>query len=109
MQDFSVKIPVYLARHPPSVRRGVRRDETHAAQQLARGEPKFTAAKPLHVAPPSGRALPRPAALFPEPPPLRVQLPGRVPGKCPRDLMTGQTHAHWLTLLGLGELQPRQG
>jgi hypothetical protein len=30
-------------------------------------------------------------------------------GKSPRELMTGQPHPHWLTLLGLGELQPRQG
>jgi hypothetical protein len=30
-------------------------------------------------------------------------------GKSPREVMTGQAHPHWLTLLGLGELQPRQG
>jgi hypothetical protein len=29
-------------------------------------------------------------------------------GKSPRELMTGQDHPHWLTLLGLGTLQPRQ-
>jgi hypothetical protein len=29
-------------------------------------------------------------------------------GKSPRELLTGQTHPHWLTLLGLGELQPRR-
>ena len=29
-------------------------------------------------------------------------------GKSPRELMTGQAHPHWLTLLGLGPLQPRQ-
>ena len=29
-------------------------------------------------------------------------------GKIPRELLTGQTHPHWLTLLGLGELQPRR-
>ena len=29
-------------------------------------------------------------------------------GKSPRQLMTGQGHPHWLTLLGLGPLQPRQ-
>jgi hypothetical protein len=29
-------------------------------------------------------------------------------GKSPRELMTGQAHPHWLTLLGLGELQPRR-
>ena len=29
-------------------------------------------------------------------------------GKSPRELMTGQSHAHWLTLLGLGELQPQR-
>lgn len=30
-------------------------------------------------------------------------------GKSPRELMTGQSHPHWLTLLGLGEPQSRQG
>ena len=30
-------------------------------------------------------------------------------GKSPRELMTGQAHPHWLTLLGLGELQPQRG
>ncbi len=29
-------------------------------------------------------------------------------GKSPRELMTGQTHPHWLTLLGLGPLQPQR-
>ncbi len=29
-------------------------------------------------------------------------------GKSPRELMTGQRHPHWLTLLGLGLLQPQQ-
>ena len=29
-------------------------------------------------------------------------------GKSPWELMTGQGHPHWLTLLGLGPLQPRQ-
>ena len=29
-------------------------------------------------------------------------------GKSPRELMTGQDHPHWLTLLGLGPLQPHQ-
>jgi len=29
-------------------------------------------------------------------------------GKSPRELMTGQGHPHWLTLLGLGSLQPQQ-
>jgi hypothetical protein len=29
-------------------------------------------------------------------------------GKSPRELMTGQVHPHWLTLLGLGPLQPRR-
>ena len=29
-------------------------------------------------------------------------------GKSPRELMTGQGHPHWLTLLGLGPLQPQQ-
>jgi hypothetical protein len=30
-------------------------------------------------------------------------------GKSPREAMTGEDHPHWLTLLGLGPLQPRQG
>ena len=29
-------------------------------------------------------------------------------GKSPRELMTGHGHPHWLTLLGLGPLQPKQ-
>lgn len=29
-------------------------------------------------------------------------------GKSPRELMTGQGHPHWLTLLGLGQLQPQR-
>ncbi len=29
-------------------------------------------------------------------------------GKSPRELMTGQGHTHWLTLLGLGPLQPQR-
>jgi hypothetical protein len=29
-------------------------------------------------------------------------------GKSPRELMAGQGHPHWLTLLGLGPLQPRR-
>jgi len=29
-------------------------------------------------------------------------------GKSPQELMTGQGHPHWLTLLGLGPLQPRR-
>ncbi|MFL9937307.1 hypothetical protein P0D88_52410 [Paraburkholderia sp. RL18-103-BIB-C] len=29
-------------------------------------------------------------------------------GKSPHELMTGQHHAHWLTLLGLGPLQPQR-
>jgi hypothetical protein len=29
-------------------------------------------------------------------------------GKSPRELMTGQVHPHWLTLLGLGPLQPQR-
>ena len=28
--------------------------------------------------------------------------------KSPRELLTGQAHPHWLTLLGLGELQPQR-
>ena len=29
-------------------------------------------------------------------------------GKSPRELMTAQGHPHWLTLLGLGPLQPQR-
>jgi hypothetical protein len=29
-------------------------------------------------------------------------------GKSPREVMTGQSHPHWLTLLGLGPLQPQR-
>jgi hypothetical protein len=29
-------------------------------------------------------------------------------GRSPRELMTGRDHPHWLTMLGLGPLQPRQ-
>jgi len=29
-------------------------------------------------------------------------------GKSPRELMTGSGHPHWLTLLGLGPLQPQR-
>ena len=29
-------------------------------------------------------------------------------GKSPCELLTGHAHPHWLTLLGLGELQPRR-
>ena len=29
--------------------------------------------------------------------------------KSPRELMTGQQHPHWFTLLGLGEPQPLRG
>jgi hypothetical protein len=35
---------------------------------------------------------------------MRSQLVERV-GKSPRELMTGEHHPHWLTLLGLGPLQ----
>ncbi|MFM0515688.1 hypothetical protein, partial [Paraburkholderia sp. RL17-373-BIF-A] len=35
----------------------------------------------------------------------RSRRPERV-GKTPREVMTGQAHPHWLTLLGLGPLQP---
>ena len=34
----------------------------------------------------------------------RSQLAGRI-GKSPRELMTGESHPHWLTLLGFGPLQ----
>jgi hypothetical protein len=33
---------------------------------------------------------------------------GKRLGKSPREAMTGEAHPHWLTLLGLGPLQPRQ-
>jgi hypothetical protein len=36
---------------------------------------------------------------------LRSRVPERV-GKSPAQLMTGQDHPHWLTLLGFGPLQP---
>ena len=36
---------------------------------------------------------------------LRSRVPERV-GKSPTQLMTGREHPHWLTLLGLGPLQP---
>jgi hypothetical protein len=29
-------------------------------------------------------------------------------GKSPREVMTGEAHPHWLTLLGLGPLQPQR-
>ncbi|MBK7002915.1 MAG: hypothetical protein IPH35_24130 [Rhodoferax sp.] len=38
---------------------------------------------------------------------LRSRIPERV-GKSPKQLMTGQKHPHWLTLLGFGQLQPLQ-
>jgi hypothetical protein len=38
----------------------------------------------------------------------RSRRPQRV-GKTPREVMTGHAHPHWLTLLGLGELQPHRG
>lgn len=38
---------------------------------------------------------------------LRSRIPERV-GKSPRQLMTGQSHPHWLTLLGMGPLQPQR-
>ena len=38
---------------------------------------------------------------------MRSQRPERE-GRSPRESMTGENHPHWLTLLGLGPLQPRQ-
>ena len=35
---------------------------------------------------------------------MRSRLAERV-GKSPRELMTGESHPHWLTLLGFGPLQ----
>jgi hypothetical protein len=37
---------------------------------------------------------------------IRGRCSGRV-GKSPREVMTGHGHPHWLTLLGLGPLQPQ--
>jgi hypothetical protein len=37
---------------------------------------------------------------------MRSQLVERI-GKSPRELMAGESHPHWLTLLGLGPLQTR--
>jgi len=39
---------------------------------------------------------------------LRSKVPARV-GKSPKQLMTGQAHPHWLTLLGFGMPQPLRG
>lgn len=39
---------------------------------------------------------------------LRSRVPDRV-GKSPKQLMTGQAHPHWLTLLGFGLPQPLRG
>ncbi len=39
---------------------------------------------------------------------LRSKFPERV-GKSPKQLMTGQAHPHWLTLLGFGQPQPLRG
>lgn len=39
---------------------------------------------------------------------FRSRVPERA-GKSPKQLMTGQTHPHWLTLLGLGLPQPLRG
>ena len=38
---------------------------------------------------------------------LRSRVPERV-DKSPTQLMTGQDHPHWLTLLGFGPLQPQR-
>jgi hypothetical protein len=38
---------------------------------------------------------------------MRSHCPERA-GKSPRESMTGENHPHWLTLLGLGPLRPRQ-
>lgn len=37
----------------------------------------------------------------------RSRVPERV-GKSPRQLLTGQAHPHWLTMLGFGPLQPQR-
>lgn len=36
---------------------------------------------------------------------LRSRVAQRV-GESPKQLMTGQEHPHWLTMLGFGKLQP---
>jgi hypothetical protein len=80
-------------------------------QQRVGGEPQRAAAQLLHPAPPSRWRIPGPLDL------LRFFLNHRRflrsrrderQGKRPRELMTGQGHPHWLTLLGLGPLQPRR-
>jgi hypothetical protein len=38
---------------------------------------------------------------------MRSQRPERE-GKSPREVMTGESHPHWLTLLGFGPLQPHR-
>ena len=38
---------------------------------------------------------------------MRSRVPERV-GKSPRQLMTGEAHSHWLTMLGFGSLQPQR-
>lgn len=38
---------------------------------------------------------------------MRSRVPERV-GKSPRQLMTGEVHPHWLTMLGFGPLQPQR-
>jgi hypothetical protein len=38
---------------------------------------------------------------------MRSRLAERV-GKSPRELMTGKSHPHWLTLLGFGPLQSQR-
>ena len=38
---------------------------------------------------------------------MRSRVPERV-GKSPTQLMTGRDHPYWLTLLGLGPLQPQR-
>jgi hypothetical protein len=38
---------------------------------------------------------------------VRSRCSGRI-GKSPREAMTGEEHPHWLTLLGLGPLQPQR-
>jgi hypothetical protein len=39
---------------------------------------------------------------------MRSRCAGR-DGKNPREVMTGEDHPHWLTLHGLGPLQPQRG
>src|SRR3954463_11061479 len=68
---------------PRPVRRRAPGHGRRAAQQLVGGEPQLAAAHLLHLAPPSRRLIPGPAAVLPEPPPLPAQPARRAPGQEP--------------------------